>query len=154
MGKQWPFAGIENNTCLCSAKEPVVFTSNSDCSYPCPGTQLWPATEQQPSCGGVQRISVYDVRSRIIGLNLRNPGPQHVYERMNIEAYLSNGKDIKYKFTSGDGDAVLPRISSTPNMTHVYDSPGTFQVCATKIICELYINVWLFANTDLLCRSK
>lgn len=125
-GKNWLFAGIKHGKlCLCTSRQPAKYLNDAECSSPCPGT----GNRTHSSCGGVNRISVYDVRKRIFDLKLHKQNDVTVYEDTEINAEVFHGEGAAFQFKTGDGATVYPESSTSPAVTYVYSQPGSFKVC-------------------------
>ena len=113
---------------MCADKIPPSKASEDLCSSVCPGTLNYPTGETKPKCGGLNTISVYSIKNRILGMRILNPGPVRIFERTSFGASIANGLDSTFNFDFGDGDGTKPLFSSTPNISHIYDRPGTYEL--------------------------
>ena len=128
-GRRYKFAAVQNGKfCMCADQLPTNETSETDCPAICPGTLNYPSGETKPKCGGLNTISVYTIKNRILGMNILNPGPVRVFEMTSFGASITNGLDSTFTFDFGDGDGTKPLFSSTPNISHVYDRPGQYEL--------------------------
>ena len=136
-GRRYNYAAIQNGKlCMCSNELPTTRTSQASCSAACPGTVNYPPGETKPSCGGLNTISVYSIKNRILGLKILDPGPVKIFEKMSFGANIINGLESIFTFDFGDGDGTKPLFSSTPNITHIYDRPGKYEM-----ILKAYNNI-------------
>lgn len=146
-GKNWLFAGIKHGKlCLCTSRQPAKYLNDAECSSPCPGT----GNRTHSSCGGVNRISVYDVRKRIFDLKLHKQNDVTVYEDTEINAEVFHGEGAAFQFKTGDGATVYPESSTSPAVTYVYSQPGSFKVSveAHNNISEPHIAEEIVEVTD------
>ena len=128
-GRRFKYAALQNGQfCMCSDQRPINSANEADCSAVCPGTLSYPSGETKPRCGGLNTISVYSIKNRILGMKILDPGPVKVFEKMSFGASIINGLNSTFTFDFGDGDGSKPLFSSTPNITHIYDSPGQYDL--------------------------
>ena len=128
-GRQYKYAAVQKGQfCMCSNKHPTNRVNEGNCSALCPGTLNYPPEERKPSCGGLNTVSVYSIKNRILGFKILDPGPVKIFEKKSFGASIINGLDSIFTFDFGDGDGSKPLFSSTPNITHIYDRPGKYEL--------------------------
>ena len=136
-GRHYNYAAVQNGQyCMCSNQLPTNRANEASCSASCPGTLQYPPAETKPSCGGLSTISVYSIKNRILGFKILDPGPVKIFDKTSFGASIINGLDSIFTFDFGDGDGSKPLFSSTPNITHIYDRPGRYE-----LILKAYNNI-------------
>ena len=134
-GHKYKYAAIQNGQfCMCADQTPPIRTSEANCSVACPVN--YPSGETKPKCGGSSTISVYSIKNRILGFKILDPGPVKIFEKTSFGATIINGLDSTFTFDFDDGDGTRPLFSSTPNITHIYDRPGEYE-----LVLKAYNNI-------------
>ncbi|XP_065682979.1 polycystin family receptor for egg jelly isoform X2 [Hydra vulgaris] len=127
-GKHAHFAGVEDGTiCLCSKKKPKKFDDNNDCLVPCKA-YLNSNLSSSYSCGGRNRLSVYDVRKYIYGLQLHVPDVAKLYSPVELVTSIVNGIDISYKFFSTNDKTLYAEDLKTSKFTHYFTNTVNFEI--------------------------
>ncbi|PFX20690.1 Polycystic kidney disease and receptor for egg jelly-related protein [Stylophora pistillata] len=133
-GRKYHYAALEDgDICLCANSLPnsTMALNDSECGKKCPGSDSWPNEAREwLRCGGERKISIYSASERILGLSLMNTGHLQVLKPVTISANLTNGMNVTFSFTLGDGSKSL-EPSKVPQVRHIYDQPGSYIVSMT-----------------------
>lgn len=136
--RNYPYAGVENgDLCLCSNTTTMSFVPRTLCNVQCSGTGNYPASEQ-PSCGALSRISVYDVRNRITGLQIHHIPPLSIYKKITVTAGVTTGQDAWFSFKSSGGANTVPPRTQKPVSTYIFDRPGKSEV--SEVLSLIFVH--------------